>query len=152
MPESSVFRLAGWGAFAGVVLMVLFFVALAAAPTSGVSEVLAVVGVGALTPAFYGLYRAHRHESVGWSRLGLVAGVPAAALDIASLLSPGNIGLFALDNLVFAVPFLVFGGLALRSAPMPRALGWVALVTGAAYLLAGVATVAGSQVGGIVKT
>jgi hypothetical protein len=109
MSNNNVFRLAGWCALLAVLLMVSFFVVFSVAPTSGIGEILAVIGVFVLTPVFYALYIVHRPESAMLSLAGLILWIPAGILDIASLLNPANTFLYAVDSVVFSLPFFIFG-------------------------------------------
>ena len=150
MSNNKLFRIAAWCALLAALLMVSFFVVFSVAPTSGIGEILAVIGVLVLTPVFYALYIAHRSESAVLSLAGLVLWVPAGILDIASLLNPANTFLFAVDSVVFSLPLLIFGFLACRSAKTPRGLAGMALLSGVLYLIAGVASfIASATIGSL---
>ena len=53
MSNTNIFRIAGWCTLLAVLLMISFFVVFSVAPTSGIAEILAVIGVLVLTPVFY---------------------------------------------------------------------------------------------------
>jgi hypothetical protein len=150
MSNSNLFRIAGWCAILAALIMGSFFVVLSIAPTSGIGEILATIGVLVLTPVFYALYVAHRSESAALSLAGLILWFPAGALDIASLLNPANTLLYAVDSLLFSLPFLIFGFLAYRSAKMPRGLALMALLSGVCWAIVGAVSFNGSTTIGMV--
>lgn len=130
--------------------MVSFFATFSVAPESGIAQILAVIGVLVLTPVFYALYLVHRSESAALSLAGFILWIPAGILDIASLLSPANTLLYAIDSIVFSLPFFIFGFLEYRSTEMSRGLALVALLSGVFYLVAGVASFSGSETVGMI--
>ena len=105
-----------------------------------------------MTLVFCALYVAHRSESAGLSLAGLVSWIPAAVVDIASLANPANTLLYAVDSLLFSLPFLIFGFLAYRCARMPRGLGLIGLLTGVVWLISGAASFIGSTTIGMVAS
>jgi hypothetical protein len=152
MPNNILFRIAGWCALLAGLIMGAFFVASAIAPTSVIGKILAIMGVLAMTVVFYALYVAHRSESAGLSLVGLLLWIPAGVVDIASLASPANTLLYAVDSLLFALPFLIFGFLAYRSAKMPRGLALIGLLSGVCWVITGAAAFIGSAAIGMVAS
>lgn len=150
MSNNNLFRIAGWCAILAALLMGSFFVVLSIAPTSGIGEILAILGVLVLTPVFYTLYVVHRAESTALSLAGFILWIPAGILDIASLFNPADTLLYAVDSLLFALPFLIFGFLAYRSARMSRGLALMALLSGIAWAIVGVTSFNGSTEIGMV--
>ena len=150
MSNNRLFRIAGWCAILAALIMVSFLVLSSIAPTSAVGMILAIIGVLLMTWVFYALYVVHRPESAWLSLAGLVLWIPAAAIDIASLANPANTLLYAVDSLIFALPFLIFGFLAYRSAKVPRGLGLIGLLTGLVWLITGAVSFTGSTTIGMV--
>ena len=152
MTNNRLFRIAGWCSLLAALIMVSFLVVSPIAPTSAIGVTLAIIGVLLITLVFYALYVVHRSESAALSLAGLVLWIPAAVTDIASLANPANTLLYAADSLLFALPFLIFGFLARRSAKMPRGLGLRGLLTGVVWLFAGAASFVGSTTIGMVAS
>jgi hypothetical protein len=150
--NNNLFRIAGWCAILAALIMVSFLVLSSIAPTSAVGVILAIIGVLLMTLVFYALYVAHRSESAGLSLAGLVLWILAGVVDIASLANPANTWLYAVDSLLFSLPFLIFGFLAYRSASMPRGLGLIGLLTGVVWLITGAASFIGSTTMGMVAS
>jgi hypothetical protein len=144
MLNNKLFRLAGWSALVAAILMLAAMVSfpLGAGMFGGICEIIALI----LTIfVFYALYVAFRSQSAGLGLVGLVFMVIALAVDVASMSLYGNVILGNLWYLLFSLPFLIFGFLAVRSAKMPRVLAIGTLLIGALLFIGGVAGFLGSQ-------
>ena len=150
MSNNNLFRFAGWCALLTALLTVVGLGIFMASPMSSLAVILTMIGVVVLTPVFYALYVVHRSESAGLSLAGLALWIVAAVLQIASLTNPTNSTLYTIATLAFALPLLIFGYLAYRSARMPRGLAAVALLTGVAWLIAGAVSFSGQTTPAIV--
>jgi hypothetical protein len=144
MKNNQLFRIAGGCALVVALLMLAIHVV----PSGTASIIGMILSMGTmlgLTFVFYALYVAHRTESAGLSLAGLILWILSFGLNlIGFFVTTVNNSLSAVGSLLWALPFLIFGYLAYRSARMPRGLAVLALVTGVVYLLLGVAGFMGS--------
>lgn len=140
MSDKKVIQIARWCALLAVMLMISFFVIFSIAPESNIGELLAITGIFILTPVFYALYLIHRSESTTISLVGLIFWFPAGVLDMISLLNHENTTIYAIDSLIFSVPLILFGFLALKSTKMSNGAAIMALLSGVFYLISGIAT------------
>ena len=147
MSNNSLFRTAGWCAALSVLFTVISFVMFSVMPTSPLSVVVAALALLVVTVVFYALYVLHRSESAGLSLFGLVAWIAAAAVNFASLFNMTNQALYGIASLLFALPLLVFGFLAYRSARVPRGLAVLALLGGVLWAITGAVSFGGSSLG-----
>jgi hypothetical protein len=137
MNKNNLFRIAGWCALVTGLLMLL--IPVVQLVPSVIGMILNIVILLGITIVFYTLYVAHRAESAGLSLVGLILWLLSLVLTVAGFLTTISNSLSNLGSLLWALPFLIFGYLAWRSARMPRLLAVLALLIGVLYLLLGVA-------------
>ena len=142
MKNNQLYRIAGWCALVTALLMLLIPVVRSVPPAIGMT--LNIVILLGITFVFYGLSAAHRAESAGLSLAGLILWLLSLMLTLVGFLTAISNSLSSLGSLLWALPFLIFGYLAWRSARMPRLLAVLALMTGVVYLLLAVAGFMGS--------
>ena len=142
MNKNNLFRIAGWCALVTALLMLLIpFVS--SVPTA-IGMILNIVILLGITFVFYALYVAHRAESAGLSLAGLILWLLSLVLTLVGFLTTISNSLSSLGSFLWALPFLVFGFLAWRSAGCPRLLAVLALLIGVLYLILAVAGFMGS--------
>ena len=140
MTDKKVIQIAKWCALFAAILMISFIVIFSIAPESSIGVFLAMAGIFILTPVFYALYLIHHSEARIMGLLGLIFWFPAGALDLISLLNHENATIYAIDSIIFSLPLVIFGYLALISSKMPNGVGLIALISGLLYLISGMAT------------
>ena len=142
MNNSKLFRTAGWCALVSAILIPLAmvgFILSGTAPSAGmVGMIFEILSLVLLVYVFYALYIAHRSEAKWLGLAGLILSIAAIVVDILSQQNSSTF-LFGLWYLLFSLPFLIFGFLALRSSRMPRGLAVLALLAGGIGFIAGVA-------------
>jgi len=144
MSNNKLFQIAGWCALVTGLAMLAFHVVPGGVPAV-VGLILTVVTLVGLTIVFYALYVAHRAESARLSLAGLILWLLVCVLNLFVLVT-NNVTTFLsnLGSLLWALPFLIFGFLAWRSARMPRGVAVLALLAGAVALILGIAGFMGS--------
>jgi hypothetical protein len=143
MNKNNLFRFASWCALVTALLMVLIHVVPSGAPAI-VGMIVGLAAMLGLTYVFYALYVAHRAESAGLSLAGLILWLLSLVLNLVSLVTSALNFLSNVGSLLWALPFLIFGYLAWRSARMPRGLAALTLLTGLVYVILAVAGFMGS--------
>jgi hypothetical protein len=139
---TKLFRIASWCALVTALLMLL--IPVVQSGPSAIGMILNIVILLGITFVFYVLYIAHRVESAGLSLVGLILWLFSLVLTLVGFLTTLSNSLSSVGSLLWALPFLIFGYLAWRSARMPRLLAVLALLIGVLYLLLGVAGFMGS--------
>lgn len=130
-----------------VVFTVFSFVMFSVAPTSVLNVVVSTAALLVVSVVFYALYVFHHPESAGLSLAGLVLWIAAGVANFASLFDMKNNTLYAAASLLFALPLLLFGYLAYRSAKMPRGLAVMALLSGVAWAVTGLVSFGSPSIG-----
>ena len=141
MTNNKLFRTAGWCALVGAILFPLAmvsFILSGTAPIAGmIGMIFEILSLLLLVFVFYALSIAHRSESKWLGFAGLIILIAAIVVDVVSQQN-GSTFLFGLWYLLFSLPFLIFGYLALRSTLMPRGLAVLVLLAGVITFAAGI--------------
>jgi hypothetical protein len=143
MSNNNMFRLGGIAAIGSAVLYILSLVG-SMASASGVGTALYILSSLLFVVTIVVLTMVLRGES------GILAVIALICLGIMTIwgmfLDPTDISpIFGPLTLVYGVGFLIFGWLQYRSAQFPKAVGILAIATGALALIGGVTLIAGGS-------
>jgi hypothetical protein len=147
MNNNRLFRTAGWCALAsaiGIPFAMVLFIYSGNAPFAGmVGMIFEIISMMLLVFVFYTLSVAHRSESKWLGFAGMILFIVSIVVDIVSQ-QVQSAFLFGLFYLLFSMPYLIFGYLALRSTRIPRGLAVLALLAGGFNFIAGVFGILGN--------